>query len=598
MRIRSQLIVSAGVAVVAGLLTLAVLVRLGTLNAERIQHQADARDVLGDVAGLLTLTNEVATYGSERASTQWTLRYAQLLATVDRASERAPSPALADLRTGLADLPPLFDRLVAQANEPPSELRQRRHELLVERLLAQTQEVIETEHRWSAELDSRQAREQRLFDGVLVATPAALLVVLGLLGAVVARRVLAPLGRIERAVDAMRAGDLSARCDVSADDEIGDTARAVDAMAGALSEREAALAASEVRLKLLTDNVPALISTIDADRRYTYVNRRYRDWHRVAEIDIVGRRVDDFYGPAERAVYRPHMDAAFRGEVASYDLDVVTQGHARSISVTLVPDLDDEGRVRGLYKLATDVTALRRTARQLQASNAELEQFAYVASHDLQEPLRMVTSYTQLLVRRHAERLPDDAREFLGYIEDGGKRAQALIGDLLSLARVSSQGRPLEPTGLADVLSGVLSGLRLAIEEAGATVTHDDPLPVVMADRRQLAQLLQNLLTNALKFRGEAVPTVHIGVRRDDEDAGRWRILVRDNGIGIDPKFHQRVFVLFQRLHLRGEYAGTGIGLAICKKVVERHGGRIGVDSVPGQGATFWFTLADAQEAA
>jgi signal transduction histidine kinase len=206
-----------------------------------------------------------------------------------------------------------------------------------------------------------------------------------------------------------------------------------------------------------------------------------------------------------------------------------------------------------------------------------------------------VTSYGQLLVRRHGERLDGEAREFLDFIVDGGQRAQALIGDLLGLARVSSQARPFEPVALAPLLEQALRGLRLAMEESGAVVTHDEPLPVVSGDRRQLMQLLHNLLANALKFRTGEPPRVHVGARCDD---GQWRISVTDNGIGIDAQFHGRVFGMFQRLHLRSAYGGTGIGLAICKKVVERHGGHIGVESAPGRGSTFWFTLPDGSNAA
>ena len=259
--------------------------------------------------------------------------------------------------------------------------------------------------------------------------------------------------------------------------------------------------------------------------------------------------------------------------------------------------LHDGDRVVGLIGTIEDISerreldaALAARTAELAHSNDELEQFAYVASHDLQEPLRMVTSYTQLLLRRHRDKLDGDALEFLDFIDDGGRRAQALIGDLLSLARVNSQARPSEPVAVQAILADVLQGLKLLVKDSGAQITHDESLPTVSADPRQLRQLLHNLLTNALKFRGKQAPRVHVGAARDAD--GRWRIRVADNGIGIEPEFHARVFVLFQRLHLRSEYPGTGIGLALCKKVVERHGGCIGVESAPGQGSTFWFSLA------
>jgi light-regulated signal transduction histidine kinase (bacteriophytochrome) len=238
-------------------------------------------------------------------------------------------------------------------------------------------------------------------------------------------------------------------------------------------------------------------------------------------------------------------------------------------------------------RLQREVAMRQQTEAALVRSNTELEQLAYVASHDMQEPLRMVASYLQLIAQRYKGRLDADADEFIGYAVDGAKRMQALINDLLAYSRVGTKARPFEPTDCAKVVETALANLRIAIADSHAEVTHG-PLPEVMGDPTQLLQVFQNLIGNALKFHGEAPPRVRIEAEPLE---GLWRFTVRDQGIGIAPEYHQRIFVLFQRLHGRSEYPGTGIGLAICKKIVERHGGTIGVESQPGAGSTFWFTL-------
>ena len=223
----------------------------------------------------------------------------------------------------------------------------------------------------------------------------------------------------------------------------------------------------------------------------------------------------------------------------------------------------------------------------LARSNEDLERFAYVASHDLQEPLRMVNSYGQLLQRRHSGALNDEAKEFLEFIVDGGHRAQTLVKDLLSLARLDSKAKPFVPVSLDAVLANSLHALRDVVKNTNAEVTHGE-LPTVLGDAGQLNQLFTNLISNALKFKGTDVPKVHVSASQGEEG---WVISVKDNGIGIEPRFFDRIFVIFQRLHLRSEHPGTGIGLAICKRVVERHGGRIWVVSEPGHGAEFFFSF-------
>ncbi len=242
-------------------------------------------------------------------------------------------------------------------------------------------------------------------------------------------------------------------------------------------------------------------------------------------------------------------------------------------------------------KMASEL--LLQKVEELYHSNEELAQFAYIASHDLQEPLRMVASYTQLLSKRYKGKLDFDADEFIAFAVDGASRMQRLIQDLLAFSRVGTKGKDLLDTRSEGALQQALINLRGAIEESGALVTHD-PLPTVMADEMQLIQLFQNLVGNAVKYQRPGVPRVHISAARNG--GKKWIFSVQDNGLGIDSQYFERIFGMFQRLHKREEFAGTGIGLAICKKIVERHGGGISVESQLGHGSIFRFTLVGSEK--
>ncbi|MDT7810270.1 MAG: hypothetical protein QOJ42_186 [Acidobacteriaceae bacterium] len=232
---------------------------------------------------------------------------------------------------------------------------------------------------------------------------------------------------------------------------------------------------------------------------------------------------------------------------------------------------------------------LAQQSAELARSNSELEQFAYIASHDLQEPLRMVGSYVQLLERNYRNLFDAKGEEYIAYAVDGAKRMQMLINDLLAYSRVGTQGNEFALTDCAGVVGLTIKNLQKAIQESGATITCD-PLPTVLADKMQLLQLFQNLLANAIKFRAEQPPEIRITAKHTDSF---WQFAVKDNGIGIEPRHFQRIFLIFQRLHNRRQYPGTGMGLAICKKIVDRHGGTIWPVSEPGLGTTFFFTLPD-----
>lgn len=253
-------------------------------------------------------------------------------------------------------------------------------------------------------------------------------------------------------------------------------------------------------------------------------------------------------------------------------------------------------RAEAELKALNDQLEQRVTERtlELRRSNEDLEQFAYVASHDLQEPLRMITSYLQLLQQRYKNKLDTDADDFIGFAVDGAERMHNLIVDLLAYSRVGIRSQPFETTDCNAVLEDALMNLQVAIQESGAVVARET-LPTLLADPVQLTQLFQNLIGNAVKFRSETPPEIRVGAKREGDG---WHFSVADNGIGIDAKYFEKIFIIFQRLHSRNKYSGTGIGLAVCKKIVERHGGRIWVESQPGQGTTFHFTIPALDHAA
>lgn len=285
----------------------------------------------------------------------------------------------------------------------------------------------------------------------------------------------------------------------------------------------------------------------------------------------------------------------YEGEV-TLDRD----GERRHFKLRVSPyDVGQEGdRAFALY---TDVTELRRTRRELseyvdrlEASNERLEQFAYGISHDLREPLRMISSYLHLLEEQEEADLDDDAREYIEYAVDGADRMRKMIDSLLQYSRVTTRGDPLEPTDADGVLNDVLTDLGPRIEATDATVTTDE-LPTVRADPDQLAQVFRNLLSNALKYSGDEPPEIHVGVERAD---AAWQFSVADQGVGLEPEQRDRIFGIFETAHTTDEGSGSGIGLALCERIVERHDGDIWVDSVPGEGSTFYFTIPSTQDEA
>ncbi|HZS00744.1 MAG TPA: PAS domain S-box protein [Chloroflexota bacterium] len=378
--------------------------------------------------------------------------------------------------------------------------------------------------------------------------------------------------------------------------------RAADAeQARLLAQAEAA----EARFRAFVEAAPDGIVVVDATGKIVLVNSQAEKMFGYAREELLGQLVEilvpeRFHQQHERD--RRGYTAAPRTRPMGAGLALTARrkdGSELPVEISLSP-LKANGELL-VMSIIRDVTErkraedeLRRTAErlaeqtaELERSNAELQQFAYVASHDLQEPLRMVASYTQLLARRYGDKLDADAQEFINYAVDGARRMQALINDLLVYSRVGTRAVEFEPVDCNAVVDQVVADLGAAIEDERAVVTRGN-LPTIMADELQMSQLFQNLIGNAIKFHGERAPRVDVNAERQGSN---WLFSVRDNGIGIEPQYIDRIFVIFQRLHSRAEYPGTGIGLAICKKIVERHGGRIWLESQVGEGTTFYFTL-------
>ena len=363
-------------------------------------------------------------------------------------------------------------------------------------------------------------------------------------------------------------------------------------------------------LENIIDSIPGLVFYKDTNNRYIRVNKYICDAHKMSKKQLEGLSLNDLYPKEQAQAYYEDDLQVIRSHQSKINID--EPWGDRWVSTSKIPYLNETGEVIGVIGVSMDVTERKLDEEELKKhrdhleelvnertreldnaiiglkrSNQELEQFAYVASHDLQEPLRMVSSYTQLLERRYKDQLDQDAKDFIFFAVDGANRMQHLINDLLDYSRVTTRGKPFVKLDLSVVLGHSIANLQKKIQETGAMIVNDD-LPFVYGDEVQLVRVFQNLLDNAMKFRGDEPPRINVSAKTIDD---KIQISLTDNGIGIDKIYSDRVFTIFQRLHTKVEYPGTGIGLAICKRTIERHGGKIWFESEPGKGTTFYFTL-------
>ncbi|MGL5061174.1 MAG: PAS domain-containing sensor histidine kinase, partial [Microcoleus sp.] len=357
---------------------------------------------------------------------------------------------------------------------------------------------------------------------------------------------------------------------------------------------EAALQESEFKYRQIVEMAEEGIWVIDSNSRTTYTNRAMAKMLGYTETEMLGKSIFEFMGEETKQDAENQLDRRNQGIADKHEFKLKNKnGKDVWTYLSASPVMDDRGNMVSCCALVYNISDRKETEQQLlqltedlQRSNEQLEQFAYVASHDLQEPLRAVTSYAQLLAQRYHNNLDDRADKYINYIVGGATRMHQLINDLLAYSR-AGRGKEFEPVDCNIVVEQSLCNLQIAIAETQAAIACE-PMPTLMADESQLVQLFQNLIGNAIKFCRQEIPLIQISVAQQDSE---WLFSVRDNGIGIAPEYAERIFIIFQRLHSRREYEGTGIGLAMCKRIVERHGGRIWVDSREGEGATFCFTI-------
>ncbi|MEG3876927.1 PAS domain S-box protein [Microcoleus sp. herbarium7] len=358
---------------------------------------------------------------------------------------------------------------------------------------------------------------------------------------------------------------------------------------------ETALQESESKYRQIVELAEEGIWVIDSNARTTYVNHAMARMLGYSELEMFGRSLFNFMDEQVRQSANDNMERRKQGIAERHEFRLKSKdGKDVWTYMSTSPVMDENDCLLSCCALVYNITDRKESEQQmlqltedLKRSNEELEQFAYVASHDLQEPLRAVTSYTQLLADRYRGNLDEKADKYINYIVDGATRMQQLINDLLAYSRLGTRGQEFEPADCNAAVQQSLCNLQIAIAEKKAVITCD-AMPTVMADESQLVQLFQNLIANSIKFCRQDIPLIHIAARREESE---WLLYVRDNGIGIAPEYADRIFIIFGRLHGRREYSGTGIGLAMCKRIVERHGGRIWVESQEGKGATFCFTI-------
>ncbi len=599
LKIKTQLIISIVVFSI-----ILILIIASVANTEQQVTQLNAQETISSkiergASNLNSVAVDYFLYQEDQQLSQWNSTLSSLSSDLSNLKLYTPQQqTLAENISGdLQRFNSLFDDVVAYLQSASRNVSVRIDpvfQLKWTNMAAQSTKLASDSSQLSSSLSdqSRQVNDTNILLIVsLVGTFGALLLTIYLM---IFRRTLKSVTKLQNGINIVSSGNLDYHIETKSKDEISELSNAFNQMtANRKLAEEKLLAASLYSRSLLEASLDPLV-TISKEGKITDVNKATEDVTGYTRKELIGSDFSNYFTEPEEA--RAGYQKVFtEGLVKDYPLTIRhTSGRITDVLYNASVYINSQGDIQGVFAAARDITErkameneVKQTLEKLKQSNAELEQFAYVASHDLQEPLRMVASYVQLLERRYKGKLDKEADEFIAFAVDGANRMRSLIDDLLTYSRVARLGKPFEPTNLESTFEIALLNLKASIAENNAVVTHD-ALPVVMADGGQLVQLLQNLIGNAIKFHGKEPPRVHVSAQNKGNE---YLFSLRDNGIGIAPEYFERLFKIFQRLHTREEYPGSGIGLAVCKRIVERHGGRIWIESQVGKGSTIYFTL-------